>query len=427
MDAKRKALVGAGLVVILGAAWFFVLHRPQPDPSSEENREAVSAPTLDDSSSSLPMPDRVRKLLSGYLAAAREWRKHPDDSGIAGAKQGWLDALVGVVRSVDPGDLPEGLLLSTISLARELGDESTAIEVAYLTATSGATPKLRLHGAVQYAELSEPGLSAEQSVREQHAQSLVGFANDALTSLSTVTAEDASWVLAMTEALTWQATEALRAAGKLAEAAELQEKAAPIVAGQAEAQLLDVPDSMRGDEAYERVAGLWIAAGNEDRALSMLEAIESMPNPRRSAAEHVLNVVSHTRSGELVFETGIAARWLESHPVWTSTADLRLAQGLLLSYANSDDRAADAMAIGEKILMDHAELLRRADDEALAQLQVNAKEWAGKVNVTASVLQAMATAARRLGDRELSDRYRAEFAARFPEHPSNKVAKSPVP
>ncbi len=421
MKRSHLVLMSCGAFASLAVGTWLVWRSPSVAAPTTAPAPQVLHPTLDDADQDRAPSVRARRVLSEYLAAAREWKRHPENSEVAGAKQAWLDALVGIVRSVDPVDLPEGLLLTTINLARELGDADTAIEVSLVAAQNGATPTLRLHGAVQYAELSGPDPSAGGSARLQYAQSLAAFTSDALVHLSSVTDEDAGWVLAMTEALAWQATEALRAAGKGAEAAELQEKAAPIVAGQAEAQLHRVPDSMRADEAYERVAGLWISAGDEDRAFAMLEAIDAMTNPRRSASEHVLNVVSHSREGTLTFETGIAERWMETHPTWATTADIRLAQALVLQYAQSSERAADAVALGEKILNDHPELLRQADEDVAAQLRANAKEWAGKTNVSAEVLQAMSIAARRLGDRDLADRYRDEFVARFPDHPSNKI------
>ena len=231
----------------------------------------------------------------------------------------------------------------------------------------------------------------------------------------------------MANSVSYKASELLAKNGEVREAAQIEEQLADALNEFPAQGVVSSLSASLPDEAYQRAARRWLVSAKDSKqAMEVLSKIESASTRWKDAAWHASLVVSDGYSlnrGAAADPTrNLAIEWLDAHPQWDSTSDVRLVHSLVLDLAHTGD-AADAqraMDLGERLL-NESNVFEDADRQAILQAQPTSGFPASAHSLRAGLLQSLSNAARVLRDRQTADRYWQEFVSDYPEHPSAKA------
>lgn len=231
----------------------------------------------------------------------------------------------------------------------------------------------------------------------------------------------------MANSVSYKASELLAKNGEVREAAQLEEQLADALNEFPAQGVVSSLSASLPDEAYQRAARRWLVSAKDSKqAMEVLSKIESASTRWKDAAWHASLVVSDgyslNRGAAAEPTRNLAIEWLDAHPQWDSTSDVRLVHSLVLDLAHTGD-AADAqraMDLGERLL-NESSVFEDADRQAILQAQPTSGFPASAHSLRAGLLQSLSNAARVLRDRQTADRYWQEFVSDYPEHPSAKA------
>jgi hypothetical protein len=373
--------------------------------------------------------DRTDRWYKDVLEAlgedARAWNADP--ARARERKQAWLETLLGLIMSSDRSEIPFGLYHIASSMASELGDADAlqAIALAGAEGLSGAEDRLVMASLYLQSVMEDTPPTTKEGWRK-FADQARGFAAEAIAGLRE-TASMRSFddrFTAMANSVSYKASELLAKSDEVREAAQLEEQLADVLNEFPAQGVVSTPSASLPDEAYQRAARRWLVSAKDSKqAMEVLSKIESASTRWKDAAWHASLVVSDgyflNRGAAAEAARNLAIEWLEVHPQWESTSDVRLVHALVLDLAHTGV-AADAqraMDLGERLL-NESSVFEDADRQAISQAQPASGFPASMSSLRAGLLQSLSDAARVLRDRQTSDRYWQEFVAEYPDHPS---------
>lgn len=369
-----------------------------------------------------------KDVLNAIGEDARAWNLDP--ARTRERKQAWLETLLGLTMSSDRGEMPFGLYHISTAIAAELGD-ADALQAIALSGAEGlpqAEDRLVMASLYLQSVMEDTPPTTKEGWRK-FADQARGFASQAIAGLhqtaSTRSFDDR--YTAMANSVSYKASELLAKNGEVREAAQLEEQLADALNEFPAQGVVSSLSASLPDEAYQRAARRWLVSAKDSKqAMEVLSKIESASTRWKDAAWHASLVVSDGYSlnrGAAADPTrNLAIEWLDAHPQWDSTSDVRLVHSLVLDLAHTGD-AADAqraMDLGERLL-NESNVFEDADRQAILQAQPTSGFPASAHSLRAGLLQSLSNAARVLRDRQTADRYWQEFVSDYPEHPSAKA------
>ncbi len=369
-----------------------------------------------------------KDILNAIGEDARAWNSDP--ALARQRKQAWLETLLALILSSDRGEIPFGIYHIATTMASEHGDTEAiqAIALSGAEGLPGAEDRLVMASMYLQSVMEDPPPTTTEGWRK-YADQARGFASQAIVGLHETAATRSfdDRFTAMANSVIYTASELLAKSGNVLEAAQLEEQLADALNEFPAQGVVSTVSATLPDEAYQRAARRWLASAKDSKqAMEVLSRIESASTRWKDAAWHASLVVpdgySLNRGAAAEPTRNLAIEWLDAHPQWDSTSDVRLVHSLILDLAHTGD-AADAqraMDLGERFL-NESSVFEDADRQAILQAQPTSGFPASAHSLRAGLLQSLSNAARVLHDREAADRYWQQFVSDYPEHPSAKA------